>query len=55
MAHWRKRNPTALQFNTHLAGWGVALSFIFVTLMLPLCMGAFRRAAKPRLATPLNL
>jgi hypothetical protein len=34
MAHWRKRNPTASQFNAYLAGWTVAFSVIFVTLIL---------------------
>jgi hypothetical protein len=34
MAHWRKRNPTASQFNAYLAGWTVAFSVIFGTLIL---------------------
>jgi hypothetical protein len=34
MSHWRKRNPPAYQFNNYLAGWTVAFTVIFATLML---------------------
>jgi hypothetical protein len=34
MSHWRKRNPTASQFNAYVAGWTVAFSVILGTLML---------------------
>jgi len=34
MAYWRKPNPPASKFNAYLAGWTVAFSVIFVTLML---------------------
>jgi len=34
MAHWRKRNPPASQFNAYLAGWGLAFSILFGTLLV---------------------
>ena len=33
MAHWRKRNPPASQFNAYLAGLGFAFSIVLGTLM----------------------
>jgi hypothetical protein len=34
MAHWRKRNPPASQFNAYLAGWTVALTVVLCTMLL---------------------
>jgi hypothetical protein len=33
MAHWRKRNPSASQFNASLARWGFAFSVVAGTLL----------------------
>jgi hypothetical protein len=34
MAHWRKPNPQAAQFNTCLARYAILLSAVFGTLIL---------------------
>jgi hypothetical protein len=34
MAHWRKRNPPAAQFNADLARWGFAFSVLLGTLLV---------------------
>jgi hypothetical protein len=33
MSHWRKRNPTAAQFNTSLMRWSVGFFIVFGTLV----------------------
>jgi hypothetical protein len=33
MSHWRKRNPTAGQFNTSLIRWSIAFSAVFGALV----------------------
>jgi hypothetical protein len=32
MSHWRKRNPTAVQFNTSLARWFIRFFVVFGAL-----------------------
>jgi hypothetical protein len=34
MAHWRKRNPSAREFNAQLTGWALAFSALVGTLLV---------------------